>query len=156
MNQTAEIPNVAMPPVKLRRSVWQFSMRSMLIVVTGFALICAMIAFPPLAVVALVMTQIAVSIFTITAVIFGRGWIRAFAIIASISMLIGLGVMMTAPLHHPLEVFVIGSIQLFLSCFIGFCGAAAHGYLKRRSGYVPVPNVPFLRDWLVNPEEQKS
>lgn len=154
MNQTAEIPNVAMPPVKTRRATWQFSIRSMFVVVSGFALVCAMIAFPPVAVVALILTQIAVSIFTITAAIFGRGWIRAFAIITTLSMLAGFGFMLAAPIHHPLEMFVIGSIQLFLSCFIGFCGAATHGYLKRRSGIVPVPNVPFVRDWLMNPEEK--
>ena len=62
--------------------------------------------------------------------------------------------MFGAHIGGPEDACIYFAIQLFGSVFVGLCGAATHGFLKRWSGIVPIPNIPFLRDLLHNPEEE--
>jgi len=58
-------------------------------------------------------------------------------------------------IRGPEEACVFFAIQFFGSVFVGFCGAATHGFVKKHSGVVPIPRVPFLRNWLHNPEKNE-
>ena len=146
---TIDVTN-ATAPVKRRR--WQFSVKHFLVLTTICCVFVAMLAFPPFFVIAGIMLEIALFVFCLVAAIWGRGWIRPFSIFTAIPLAFSAFILGNAPFHHPAEVAVFLGVQLVASIIIGLSGAVSYGYLKRRSGLVPVPNVPFLRKWLFNPD----
>lgn len=86
----------------------------------------------------------------IIATISGRGWIRPFAIIVGL-YLIGLAFALTTMhLNGPEEFAIIELINMAIATVTGMSGAVFHSYLLRRNGMVPVPNLPFVRKWLIN------
>lgn len=148
MNQAAQ----AMPPVKVRSRFAQFSVKALLILLSVCCVLMAMAVLPPLAVIVLSLSSLATAVFCVTAAIFGRGWIRPFAILAGISLIIGFVMIVAAPFHHPAEVAIAMGVNLLMASFVGFSASLTHGFLKRRGGVVPIPNVPFVRDVFSNPD----
>lgn len=150
MSQAIDVSE-AVAPVKPRRT-WQFSVRGLMILMTLCCAVVAMFAFPPLFVIAGILALIALSIFSVVAMFYGRGWIRPFSIICSTSLMLFFLASFGMHIHGPEEACLYFAVQFFGSVFVGFCGAAAHGFLKKRSGIVPIPKIPFLKNWLHNPE----
>jgi uncharacterized membrane protein YgdD (TMEM256/DUF423 family) len=150
MSQTIDVSN-AVAPVKQRRR-WQFGIKSVLILMTLCCAFFACCAFPPLAIIGLMLAGVCLFVGCLIAAFYGIGWIRPFGILCGTSLLIGFLMLMASNPPGPVEVAIMLAILMFLSVVIGFFGAAVHGFLRRRVGIVPIPNVPFLRDWLYNPE----
>jgi len=151
MSQAIDVSE-AVAPVKASRA-FQFSVRALMILTTLCCVVIAMVAFPPLFVIAGILALIALSIFSVIAIVYGRGWIRPFSILCGISLLLFFIAFCNMHIGGPEEACIFFLFQFFGSVFVGFCGAAAHGFLKHRSGVVPIPRVPFLRNWLHNPVE---
>ena len=128
---------------------WQFSVRSMLIGMTLAATILAMIVAPVLGFFVLMGIGFCAAVFLTCSIFYGRGWIRPFAITGIIPLLILPFTLASAP-GSPEEFCVITLVFYAISIFTGLSGAAAHGFLKRRSGIVPVPNIPIIRNLLSN------
>lgn len=155
MSQAIDVSEAVAPVKKASRS-WQFSVRGLLILMTLCCAVLAMIACPPILIIAEILALIGLAIFCVTAIIYGRGWIRPFALLCGTSLLLFFVTMWNIHIYGPEAAIMFFSIQLFGSVFVGICGAAAHGFLKQRSGMVPVPNVPWLKHWLHNPDETKQ
>ena len=155
MSQTVDAIEAVAPVKKASRS-WQFSVRGLLILMTLCCAVLAMIAYPPILIIAEILALIGLAIFCVTAIIYGRGWIRPFALLCGTSLFLFFVTMWNIHIYGPEAAIMFFSIQLFGSVFVGICGAAAHGFLKQRSGMVPVPNVPWLKHWLHNPDETKQ
>ena len=155
MSQAIDVSEAVAPVKKARRS-WQFSVRGLLILMTLCCAGVAMIACPPILVIAEILALIGLAIFCVTAIFYGRGWISPFALLCGTSLLLFFVTSWNIYLNSPEAAIMFYSIQIFGSVFVGICGAAAHGFLKQRSGVVPIPNVPWLRHWLHNPEETKQ
>ena len=155
MSETINIVE-AVAPVKKAKRTWQFSVRGLLILMTLCCAVVAMFVCPPIFFMAMILALIGLTVFCLVAVFYGRGWIRPFAMICGTSLLLFFMVMSTVHIGGPEDAFFFLTFQFFGSVFVGICGAAAHGFLKQRSGVVPIPNVPFLKNWLHNPEEAKQ
>ena len=138
-------------PVKQSRP-WQFSIKALLVFMTACSVLFAMMLLPALALLTTLVSLLAMMIFCLTATIYGRGWIRPFAIGCGATLLLGFYWVYGAPFSQG-EAIIYGLIQILTSVVAGFFGAASHGCLKRRMGVIPIPNIPFVRKWLVNPEE---
>ena len=150
MSQTIDVSN-AVAPVKTKR--WQFGHRTLLILMTVCCAILVAVVVPPLAVFALAFVAISLATFCLAATFYGRGWIRPFAIGTGLAMIFSFFLLVDARPHGPSEFSIGLFFLLFGSVSFGLLVAATHGYLKRRLGVVPIPNVPLLRDWLWNPDE---
>ena len=151
MSQAIDVSEAVAPVKKSSRS-WQFSMRGMMILMTLCCAVIAMIACPSLFVIAAILSLVALAIFCVVAMIYGRGWIRPFSILCSVSLFVFFIAMLNMRFYGPESEGLFLLIQFAGSVFIGLCGSAAHGFLKKRSGVVPIPNVPLLRSWLHNPD----
>lgn len=151
MGQAIDVSEAVAPVKKSSRS-WQFSMRGLMILMTLCCAVIAMMACPPLFVIAGILSLVALSIFCVVAMIYGRGWIRPFSILCSITLFVFFFAMFNVRLHGPESAGLFFLIQFAGSVFVGLSGSAAHGLLKKRSGLVPIPNVPLLRSWLHNPD----
>ena len=151
MSQAIDVSD-AVAPVKSRSRFWQFSVRGLFVLTTICCAILAMIAFPPLFIIAEILALVGMSIFCLIAMIYGRGWIRPFAILCGVSLFCFFFVSLNIRRADEMLFFLL--IQFAGSVFVGVCGAAAHGFLKKRSGVVPIPNIPFVRNWLHNPEQE--
>jgi hypothetical protein len=151
MNETMH----AMPPVKARSFPWQFNIKAILATTTACCLLLAMATVPPLLAIVLTLFHLAAAIAMVTAAIYGRGWIRPFSILAGISLAIGFLMI----LAEPMPAGAAGIALLFnlaISMAVGLCGAVFQGYLVRRGGFIPIPNLPLLRDTLVNPRPESA
>ena len=155
MSETVNVAE-AVAPVKIARRTWQFSVRGLMILMTLCCAVLAMIACPPIFVFAAILVLLGLAIFCLVAVFYGRGWIRPFALLCGISLFLFFVTMFNMRIGRPEDAVIFFAMQFFGSVFVGICGAAAHGFLKQRSGVVPIPNVPFLKNWLHNPEETKQ
>ena len=155
MSETVNVAE-AVAPVKIARRTWQFSVRGLMILMTLCCAVLAMIVCPPIFVIAAMLASIGLAIFCAVAVFYGRGWIRPFALLCGTSLLIFFLAMWNTHIGGPEDACFFLAFQFFGSVFIGICGAAAHGFLKQRSGVVPIPNVPYLNKFLHNPEETKQ
>ena len=150
MSQTIDVSD-AVAPVKNGR--WQFSTSTLLKLMTVCCAVLTAIVVPPIGILVLSLVAIALAIFCPVAVIFGRGWIRPFSIATGVSLIFGFFILMDAS-PDMIECVIALFVLLLGSTFIGMSSAVMHGFLKRRLGVVPIPNVPLVRDWLWNPDEQ--
>ena len=155
MSQTIDVSEAVAPVKKASRS-WQFSVRGLLILMTICCAVLAMIVCPPIFVIAAILGLFGLAIFCAVAIFYGRGWIRPFALLCGTSLFLFFLAMFNMRIHGPEEACVFFAMQFFGSVFVGICGAAAHGFLKQRSGIVPVPNVPYLKNFLHNPEKTEE
>ena len=139
------------PPTKAAVArTFQFSIKTLLIATTVVAVFFAMAIFPPFAVITLLIAYTAIIFACIVTAFSGRGWIRPFAISSGMYLLVAALVLMNSHFPGPFAVFMLLLINLAIAIFIGLCAATTHSFLTRRGGMVPVPNIPFLRNWLHN------
>ena len=146
----------AVPPVKVqpRRFHFYIGLKSFIALTAVFCGFFAFLFLPQLAAIIFSAIHLAVALFCLIAMIAGRGWIRPFSIFTAISLVAGFFLIVTGPIHSPEVACVALNINLIVACVIGFTGAIFCGFFQRRSGVMPKPNVPYLRDWLVNPDDK--
>ena len=150
MSMPFESVNVVSPPVKPAARRFQISIKSIMIATAGVGIIVAGCLAPPVAAIALLTIHAALIACSIIAAISGRGWIRPFAMTFGL-YLIGFAFFLVAMrLPGPEAVAIIEIVNLVVATAVGFLAAMFHGFLARRNGLIPVPNVPILRRWLVN------
>lgn len=152
MSQTIDVSGATAPVKQNRR--WQFSVKSMLILMSICCAFFACVAFPPFAIIGLMVFGVSLFICCVVAAFYSRGWIRPFGILCGTSLVLTFMLLIASNPPGPLEVAVVLLLSLFASVAIGFFGAAVHGYLKKRVGIVPIPNIPILRRCLYNPEPE--
>lgn len=143
------------PPLKANQPAkskwWQFGLKSILIAMTGISILVACIAAPAIPAIGLSIAGVGYLVALIVAMFYGRGWIRPYAICGLLTIFTFLFICAgELPFRGPLELLGFLGITFFATNFIGFSGAISHGFLSRRSGKVPVPNIWFLRNWLSN------
>ncbi len=134
-------PEAAKPlPEATPRRWFQFNLKTMMIAVTLVCIFCVggMDLFNT-AYISIVPTALAIAIWN------GRGWIRPFAVCAIVPH-VPIAWDFIVPGYYDDGVLVI----LFAGLLAGITGAALHCYLQKANGFVPVPNVPYLRDWFSN------
>lgn len=137
-------------PVKTtHRNYFQFSTRAVLITVSIIAMIIGCIAAPVLFAIVACILYLATTCLLLTTLIYGRGWIKGFALGFSIPHVLGY-VVALASFARPEGVLILFLFSILGSIVAGFATAIARGYLKRREGKVAIPQVPFLRRWLTN------
>lgn len=126
----------------------QFSLRSLMIGITVFCVLCALVAIPPI--LALLTASVGVALAGMLALTVwkGRGWCQAFAVGAIAPHVAGIFAMFNT--SGPIEAtFLFLAVEL-VACIAGVGSAAYHGFLIRRQGKLPVPNLPFIRKWFTN------
>ena len=123
------------------RSWGQFSLRALTIVVTIFSVMLALILVPAAMYIGLT-GILAIAIWE------GRGWIRVFSLGALFPHLSGCFLLLAG--GRPSDLFVMALVTVVVSCVSGIAAAAFHGALVHRNGTLPIPNLPFLRDWFTN------
>ena len=150
MSLPFEAANCVSPPVKPVTRRFQVSIKGIMIATAIIAAIIGLSIAPEIAAFGLMIFHVVAISFAIIAAISGRGWIRPFAIIFGL-YLVGLAfAMFTMRVHGPEEFVILELINMSVAILAGICGALFHSYLLRRGGYVPVPNLPWIRKWLVN------
>ena len=138
------------------RSKIQFSIKTLLIATTVIAILLGLAMVPN--VVAIVAAAAIIFLYPacitacVTAAISGRGWVRPFSIAAGIYLIVA-GFILMSTNGPPIAWLVFSFINLAISFCIGLCTAIVHGFLAKRKGIIPVPNVWLLRNWLHNPPE---
>lgn len=126
----------------------QFSIKTVLIVMTMTAVAVSCIAAPMVPAIVLLIVWPVVAVALLTTAIYGKGWIRPFAIAALLPQLFAL---FSGRFHHDFHGVLFALVIMYgMSILAGLAGSITHCYLSKRSGKVPVPNVPFLRNWLSN------
>lgn len=154
MTESASFDAAVEAPIEEKR--WQLSLRSLFIGTAIVATFIAAFSFPPLAVIAILIVEFAAFTFCLTATVYGRGWIRPFAVLTAIVMFLGYFVVASAHLMTPSAAVLALALHFIISVVSGLFGAAFHGYLMRTGGFVPIPDIPFVKDYLVNETENQE
>lgn len=148
LNESTYPPRKASQPQK---RWWQFGLKSVLIAITVFSILMSCAVAPVIPAIGFSIVGMAYVMALVIAATYGKGWIRPYAICALIPTGFSLFLSVSQlPIRWPQEYLVFLLITFLLANIIGFSGAITHGFLSRRSGKVPVPNVWFLRNWLSN------
>ena len=150
MSQPFEAANPVSPPVKPNLRRFQVSIKTLIVATAMFAVILAFMMQPAIAAFTLMLAHAILVGLSIIASISGRGWIRPFAIVLGTYLIVLGFVQMNLPHSGPAEFAVVEIINLVLASICAFAGAAFQSFLARRDGFIPVPNLPFLKHWLVN------
>lgn len=130
------------------RNLPQFSLGTLMLAMTGICCVFGIVAFPPLLALLVAIYAALASGVLLSLIWKGKGWAQAFAIGAILPHALGIIGMFGSP--SPMAaVFAFLGVEL-LACCVGVGTAAGHGWLTRRGGMAPIPNLPFLRDWFVN------
>ncbi len=131
-----------------RLSWGQFSLRSLMIVVTAFCVMLALMVVPPLLAMATAAMYMGVTGILAIAIWEGRGWIRAFSVGAIFPYLSGC--LIALAIRQPFQLLVLVLVIVVVSCVSGIAAAAFHSVLARGNGKLPIPNLPFVRNWFTN------
>ena len=150
MSQTFEGINTSPVPQKPVVKRWQVSIKTMLLATAMIALLVGMLTIPELAAVSLFCVHVILVACCIVAAVSGRGWIRPFSILCGIYLIGAMFFLLGVNRIRPGEMAFSELVNLGIAMIVGTSGSVAHSYLVRRGGYVPVPNLPLLRDWMVN------
>ena len=137
-------------PIKVaRRSYLQFSIRSLLITtaIIGAAIGC--IVVPEIFAILACFAYLATTCALLTTLVYGRGWIKGFAIGFAVPHLLGYLVAI-ASFERPEYVLILFIVAMMCSISAGLTTAIVRSYLKLRDGKVAIPQVPVLRNWLTN------
>jgi hypothetical protein len=143
---------IVFPPTKPDHS-WimrRISVKTILLVLAAVVLIVGTIATPVILAGLLCLCWPICAIAMLTAAISGRGWIRPFAIAALVPQIWFALALAAWPVHGLAETVVFLLIMYAISVIVGLVASITSCYLDRRSGLVPVPNIPFIRKWLNN------
>ena len=146
MNET--VPQIAYLE-KPRNPGYQVSLRTLMVFTSIVAFITGAIVVPE------VFGIIAVGLFLLMTptlllfAIFGRGWIRPFAIGGLIPHVV---TYILAPefMRSPEEALIAFAFSVGATVVVGLATACGHGWLRKSGGFISVPNLPFLRKWLTN------
>ncbi len=145
------------PPVKqleTKRPWFRFSVKSILILTALVALVMAMVVAPLLFAIGICVFHIVLSGVLLIGAIFGRGWVQAFAIASSVPHILAWFLFaIDGPGPGPEGLLIVGLIAQAITIGSGFAGASLHGILARRGGKMPIPNIPFIRNWFSNGAE---
>ena len=133
---------------RARRRWVQFSLRGLIIAVTVFSVMLALMMVPPLLAMALSAIYIGLTGVLAIAIWQGRGWIRAFSVGALLPHLSGYFLAFSS--RRPSDLIALLLVIVFVSCISGTAAAAFQGALARRDRTIPVPNLPLLRNWFTN------
>ena len=137
-------------PIKVtRRSYFQFSVRSLLITVAIVASLIGCIVVPEIFAILACFFYLATTCALLTTLVYGRGWIKGFAIGFAVPHLLGYLVAF-ASFDRPENVLILFIVAMICSGCAGLITSVVRGYLKRRDGKVAVPQLPILRKWLTN------
>ena len=137
-------------PVKPAPRKLQFSIKSLLIGTTAIAVFIGLCMIPPAAAILLIALYALVITACIVTAFSGRGWIRPFAITGGLYMLTSLLLILNSHPPSAGAVAIVLLVNLIIAAGVGITSSIAHGFLAKRGGYVPVPNVPVLKNWLHN------
>jgi uncharacterized membrane protein HdeD (DUF308 family) len=141
-------------PAGMKLSWRQFGLRAALIAVTGFCILMASMVAPVIPALAFSVFFVGFAASIVVATIYGRGWVRPYAVgnllVISGSVFLFFN---EFPFRGPADLLLFLVISFFVSNFVGTVSAVSHGFLKRRSGKMPIPNIWFLRHWLCNDDE---
>ena len=147
-NQATYPPRKSNPE---QRRWYQFGLKGILLTFSAFALLMGCLVAPAIPAIAFSVLGMVYAASLTIAVFYGRGWIRPYAICGLLPIVFSLFLFAAdVPFHGPEELLLFLLITFFFANLIGFSGAITHGFLSRRSGKVPVPNIWFLRNWLSN------
>ena len=125
----------------------QFGLRSLMILMTACCIVLATLTVPPMMALAIAALFMAVSGVLVITIWRGRGWVRPFAAGAIVPHLFTLFLLRA---RNPAEALILFLAAELVAVFSGTVAAAYCGYLAKRDGYLPVPDVPYVRDWLSN------
>ena len=138
-------------PVKPQSRRIQISIRSLILLMTGVALVFGCIAAPELFVFACLILHFAIFIVMMTSALVAKGWFRCFAIGFFPLQLFAFALLLDGP--GSAEAFLIVSLLAIPSaCLSGTIAAATYSFLLRRNGMVIPPRI--LSKWLSNPKIQ--
>ena len=129
-----------------RRPLWrQFSLRSLMIGMTIVCVVCAMVAIPALLAISYGLIHAALTSAIAITIWKGRGWIQAFSVGAIFPHVGGFLIALSSS-----DPIVLCFVFELVAVVAGIAAAAYHGFLVRRKGILPVPDLPYIRDWLTN------
>jgi hypothetical protein len=148
MSSEFGVPTAPVKVVSPRR-YFQFSMRTLMIVLTIFAAIFGCIVAAPLFAVIACLFYVGTSCVVLATLLYGQGWIKGFAIGFTVPHLLGYVIALRA-LESPESVLILFLIANAASVFTGLTMSIARSYFQRREGKVAIPRIPFLRNWLSN------
>ena len=126
----------------------RFSLRSLLIFITGLSIALGILAWPVLLMCIVAFAYVTSTGALIVAVWKGRGWIQAFAVGATLPHLLGYLFLLAS--RRPIDLSIMALMAIVVSIVSGVVTAAAHGALVRRKGTIPVPDLPIMRDLFSN------
>jgi hypothetical protein len=132
----------------------QFSLLALMAGVTVFCVVCALIVIPPLLALACVVIYVLLTGVLAISLWYGRGWLRAFAVGATLPHISGYLMALSSP--HPWGWVFLFIVFVIVSCVAGTASAVLHGYLVRRNGRLPIPDVPLIRNWFSNDDPRET
>jgi hypothetical protein len=115
---------------------------------TIVCVVCAVIAIPALLAISYGLIHTALTGAIAITIWKGRGWIQAFSV-GAIFPHVG-GFLMALSSSDPIEFSFLCFVFELVAVVAGIAAAAYHGFLVRRKGIFPVPDLPYIRDWLTN------
>ena len=131
------------------RRFFLFSLRALLITLSIVAAIFGCIVAAPLFAVVACLVYVGISCALLTALFYGKGWIKGFAIGFTVPHLLGYFIALNAS-PRPEGVLFLFIVANAVSGLTGLTTSILHSYLKIRDFKIAVPPIPFLRDWLSN------
>ena len=79
-----------LPTKSIKSKPWQFSLKTLLAVITALSVCLALALVPPIAAMVVAVFYVGVLVACVMAIIYGRGWIRPFAISALVPLVVGI------------------------------------------------------------------
>jgi hypothetical protein len=149
MSSEFGIPTAPVKDIESPRRYFQLSMRTLMIVVTVAAAMIGCVVAAPLFAVLACLIYVGTSCVLAATLIYGKGWIKGFAIGFSVPHVMGYFVALNA-FSRPEGVLVLFLVANAAGIVSGLTTSIAKSYLQRRGGLVGVPRIPFLCDWLSN------
>jgi len=150
MSSEFGVPTAPIKEIVSPRRYLQFSMRTLIIVLTIVAAIFGCIVAAPLFAVIACIVYVGTSCVLLATLFYGKGWIKGFAIGFTVPHVLGYVIAMSVLRFSPEGVLVLFLIANAAGVLTGLTMSIAKGYFQRRGGKVAIPQIPFLRNWLSN------
>lgn len=137
------------PPTKRKNWRIQISIKSLLLFMTGVAMVLGCIAAPELFAIAAVVAHFAISIVMLISIIFAKGWFRCFAIGFLPVQFFAFIVLLDGP-ARPEAFLIVSLLTLPMASLSGIIAGLTYSFLLRRNKMVDPPRL--LAKWLSNPK----
>ena len=128
---------------------FQVSYKAIIAVLFVTAFIVGSVMVPPFFAVLSCFFTVTLTALIIATLFFARGWARAFASGYLIPHAAGYLALLDN-LHGPEDILIPFFLSNLVGLVVGTITACAHGFFKRRGGHLPVPKLPFIRNWFSN------